>query len=116
MAGSLSLAAVVEAAGARTPLHNALGGLVLVVVTQWFITLFRHLPKPVLGAIVLVGCLNLIDVAKVRRMYRVSVKDFLVLLMTIGVTLLAGIDYGVLVGVIASWGALGGRRMTATSS
>eukprot|EP01083_Nonionella_stella_P003071 8724_1 len=102
VAGVLSLAAVVEQAGALTPLYTAMAGFGIIIVTSFFITLFKYLPKPVLGSIVCVGVLNLCDIPKIKAIWRVSKNDFLVLCCTVLMTLIIGIDYGVLVGIVGS--------------
>ena len=102
IAGVLSLAAVVESAGALTPLYTAMAGIGIIIVTSFFVTVFKFLPKPVLGSIVCVGILNLMDIKAIKKIWKISKKDFIVLCCTIIMTLIIGIDYGVLVGVIGS--------------
>ena len=122
IAGVLSLAAVVESAGALTPLYTAMAGTGIIIITAFFVTLFQFLPKPVLGSIVCVGVLNLMDIAAIKKIWKISKTDFIVLCCTVLMTLIIGIDYGVLVGVIGSllmfiyqstqpqYGRLGKRR------
>ena len=102
IAGVLSLAAVVESAGALTPLYTAMAGIGIIIITSLFISVFKFLPKPVLGSIVCVGILNLMDIKGIKKIWKISKKDFIVLMTTIIMTLIIGIDYGVLVGVIGS--------------
>lgn len=58
VSGVLSLATVVGAAGATTPLYGIYGimaGSGLIICCAFLLFLFEWLPKPVLGAIVFVG-------------------------------------------------------------
>ena len=64
--------------------------------------LFEWLPKPVLGAIVFVGIMGLIDTHKMKKIYKLNKRDFIVTSVTILVTLFLGIDFGVALGVVAS--------------
>jgi MFS superfamily sulfate permease-like transporter len=102
VSGVLSLATVVEAAGATTPLYGMMAGSGLIVCCAFLLFLFEWLPKPVLGAIVFVGIMGLIDTHKMKKIYKINKKDFIVTLITILVTLFLGIDFGVALGVVAS--------------
>lgn len=102
VSGVLSLATVVEAAGATTPLYGMMSGTALIIVCSVALSLFKWLPKPVLGAIVLVGIMGLMDPAKCKKIYVLNRRDFTVLVLTVMITLFLGIDFGVIVGVVAS--------------
>lgn len=102
VSGVLSLATVVEAAGATTPLYGIMAGSGLIVCCALFLFLFKWLPKPVLGSIVFVGIMGLIDTHKMKKIYKLNKRDFIVTLITILVTLFLGIDFGVALGVVAS--------------
>jgi SulP family sulfate permease len=102
VSGVLSLATVVEAAGATTPLYGIMAGSGLIVCCALLLFLFEWLPKPVLGAIVFVGIMGLIDTHKMKKIYKLNKRDFIVTAVTILVTLFLGIDFGVALGVVAS--------------
>eukprot|EP01083_Nonionella_stella_P028947 79804_1 len=102
VSGVLSLATVVEAAGALTPLYCCMAGCGMIVTTAFFLFLFEWLPKPVLGSIVLVGIINLVDIPSMRAIWKINRKDSISMIITILVTLFIGIDYGVALGVAAS--------------
>ncbi|WP_181779147.1 SulP family inorganic anion transporter [Pseudonocardia pini] len=69
--GSLSKTAVNGAAGARTQV-SGLVVAVLTVVTLLFLTgLFERLPEATLSAVVIAAVVELVDVASLRRLYRV---------------------------------------------
>merc|ERR1712242_389639 len=102
VSGVLSLATVVEAAGATTPLYGIMAGTGLIVVTASVLFLFEWLPKPVLGAIVCVGIMGLMDPDKIKKIYGLNKRDFMIVAVTIGSTLFLGIDFGVAFGVLAS--------------
>merc|ERR1719474_509789 len=102
VSGVLSLATVVEAAGATTPLYGIMAGTGLIICCASVLFLFEWLPKPVLGAIVCVGIMGLMDPAKIKKIYRLNKRDFVIVAVTIGSTLFLGIDFGVAFGVLAS--------------
>lgn len=70
--GSLSKTAVNGAAGARTQVSGVTAA-VLTVVTLLFLTgLFEQLPEATLAAIVIAAVIELIDIASLRRLWRVQ--------------------------------------------
>jgi sulfate permease, SulP family len=69
--GSLSKTAVNVAAGARTQLSGLLVAA-LTILTLLFLTgLFEDLPEATLAAIVIAAVVELVDIASLRRLYRV---------------------------------------------
>merc|ERR1712038_211076 len=102
VSGVLSLATVVEAAGATTPLYGIMAGTGLIICCASVLFLFEWLPKPVLGAIVCVGIMGLMDPDKIKKIYSLNKRDFMIVAVTIGSTLFLGIDFGVAFGVLAS--------------
>jgi len=102
VSGVLSLATVVEAAGATTPLYGIMAGTGLIICCASVLFLFEWLPKPVLGAIVCVGIMGLMDPDKIKKIYGLNKRDFMIVAVTIGSTLFLGIDFGVAFGVFAS--------------
>ena len=64
--------------------------------------LFKWLPKPCLGAIVVMAVVNLIDVNGMKHLWRVKKRDFIVCITTMICTLVLSVENGVGVGVIAS--------------
>merc|ERR1712154_571915 len=58
--------------------------------------------KPVLGAIVFVGIMGLMDPQKIKKIYFLNKRAFVIVAVTIGSTLFLGIDFGVAFGVFAS--------------
>merc|ERR1719295_251679 len=102
VSGVLSLATVVEAAGATTPLYGIMAGSGLIFCCALFLFLFEWLPKPVLGAIVFVGIMGLMSPGKIKHIYALNRRDFYIVMTTIMCTLFLGIDFGVALGVMAS--------------
>lgn len=98
----LSLAAVIEDVGALTPLYSAIAGVGITLITWWFATLFTYLPVAVLASVVTVGVSNLIDIPEIKKIWKMSRKDFVIFCFTFIMTLILGVDFGVLVGIICS--------------
>ena len=100
--GSFSRSAINNDAGARTGLSSIYTGLLIGLTLLFFTPLFYYLPKPILAAIVIAAVVGLIDITYVKKLLKIDRKDFYVLLTTFVLTLLLGIQQGVLVGIILS--------------
>jgi sulfate permease, SulP family len=100
---SLSASSLNESAGARTQVASLVtGGLVLATLLV-LAPLFSGLPKAVLGAVIIDAVVfGMIDVAELRRFYRVTRFDFWVALAAIVGVLSAGVLAGVVIGVALS--------------
>ena len=104
---SLSASSLNESAGARTQVASLVtGGLVLATLLV-LAPLFSDLPKAVLGAVIIDAVVfGMIDVAELRRLYRVTRFDFWVAVAAIIGVLSVGVLAGVVVGVVLSLGWL----------
>jgi SulP family sulfate permease len=104
VAGGFSRSAVNFSAGARTPVATLLTAAVVALTAVAFTPAFYHLPKAVLGAIVVVAVLGLIDVNGARTAWRARRADGAAVAITFGVTLLLGVEPGLAAGVVFSLG------------
>ncbi|MFD2367183.1 SulP family inorganic anion transporter [Pseudoduganella sp. GCM10020061] len=104
--GSLSRSAVNFAAGAATPLASTLSAVLiaaaLVAPTGWL----SLLPLPVLAATIIVAVVQLMEFDTLRTAWRYDRSDALALLATLAGVLAAGIQEGVVIGVVLSMGTL----------
>ena len=100
---SLSASSLNESAGARTPLASLVtGGLVLLTLIA-LAPLFSDLPKAVLAAIIIDAVVfGMIDVAELRRLWRVKRFDFWVAAAAFVAVLSAGVLAGVVIGIALS--------------
>src|SRR4051812_11877540 len=74
---SLSASSLNESAGARTPLASLITGALVLGTLIVLAPLFSELPKAVLGAVIIDAVVfGMIDVAELRRLYRVTRFDF----------------------------------------
>ncbi len=100
--GGFSRSAVNDQSGAKTNLA-ALISAALIGLTLLFLTpLFYYLPKPILGAIIMVAVFGLIDFKYPKYLWKASKADFLMFVTAFGVTLGVGIKEGIGVGVLIS--------------
>jgi SulP family sulfate permease len=104
---SLSASSLADSSGARTQMASVVTGIVVVLTLLIFAPLFSDLPKPVLAAIIIDAVVfGMMDVAQMRRLWRVSRFDFWIAVLAIIGVLTAGVLAGVIIGIILSLGWL----------
>ncbi|RTE66326.1 sulfate permease [Amphritea opalescens] len=97
--GGFSRSVVNFDAGARTPAAGALTALGILVVILWFTPLLQTLPIATLAATIIIAVLSLIDTHAIKHTWRYSKADFSAMLLTVVITLLQGVEAGILAGV-----------------
>jgi MFS superfamily sulfate permease-like transporter len=109
--GGMSQSLVNESSGARTPLSGFLSSVLILLVILFLSGLLRHLPQPVLAAIVLAAVTGLFNFAALKSMWRFSRSDFAVAITALLGVLGSGLLLGVLIGAILSLALLLRRAM-----
>jgi high affinity sulfate transporter 1 len=102
VAGGLSQSSVNDKAGARTPLALVFASVTIGLCLMFLTGMLANLPSVVLAAIVLVAVKGLINVAELRRVWRVSRFEFTVSMVAFAAVLLLGILKGVMVAAVFS--------------
>jgi sulfate permease, SulP family len=99
---SSSRSFLVADAGARSQVAN-LAAAALTLLTLLLLTpLLAWLPQAALGAVVLVGAARMIDLAGLRRLWRIRRRDLAMAVVTCAGVLFAGVLPGIAVGVLVS--------------
>jgi SulP family sulfate permease len=100
---SLSASSLNDHAGSRTPVASLTTGAMTLLTMVLLAPFFSGLPKAVLAAVIIEAVVfGMMDVAAMRRLYRVKRSDFWIALAAIVGVLSAGVLAGVLVGVALS--------------
>ena len=86
-------------AGAQTPAAGAFTAVGIGLATLFLTPLLYNLPIATLAATIIVAVLSLVDLKAPARLWRYSRSDFAAHVATIAVTLLAGVEAGVIAGV-----------------
>jgi high affinity sulfate transporter 1 len=73
---SSSRTPVAEAAGAKTQLTGVVGALAIAALLLFAPNLLQHLPDTALAAIVIASAIGLIEIADLRRIYRIQQWEF----------------------------------------
>jgi high affinity sulfate transporter 1 len=102
ISSSASRTPVAVAAGARSQLTPLVGALTIALLLVFAPGALRDLPLPMLAAIVITAAIGLIDVAAVRRLYRVRRSEFVLWLAAFGGVALLGVLAGIFVAILLS--------------
>ncbi|MGC3874320.1 SulP family inorganic anion transporter [Halomonas sp. GXIMD04776] len=97
--GGLSRTVINFDAGARTPIAGVIAAIGITLVILFFTSLIAFLPIATLAAIITVSILTLVDIDALRHTWRYSRSDFAALLVTLVLTLVEGVEVGILAGV-----------------
>jgi len=76
ISSSSSRTPVAEAAGARTQLTGVVGALAIAMLLVAAPNLLQHLPSTALAAVVIASAIGLVEVADLRRIYRIQQWEF----------------------------------------
>ena len=97
--GGFARSAVNFDAGAQTPAAGAFTAFGIALATLFLTPLLFSLPIATLAATIIVAVLSLVDLKTPGQLWRYSKADFAAHIATIGITLLAGVEMGVIAGV-----------------
>lgn len=100
--GGFSRSIVNFDAGAQTQAASILTALGIAGAALFMTPLLYYLPKATLAGTIIVAVLSLVDFSTLKHTWHCSKSDFLGLVVTIGITLLWGVERGVLSGVLVS--------------
>jgi high affinity sulfate transporter 1 len=104
ISSSSSRTPVAEAAGARTQLTSVVGALAIALLLLVAPNLLQHLPTAALAAVVIASAIGLIEVADLKRIYRIQQWEFwLSIVCFVGVAVLGvipGIGLAIAIAII----------------
>ncbi len=86
-------------AGAETPAAGAYTAVGIALASLFLTPLLYSLPIATLAATIIVAVLSLVDLKTPKQLWTYSKADFAAHVATIGITLLAGVELGVIAGV-----------------
>lgn len=98
--GGFARSAVNFDAGAQTPAAGAYTAVGIALATLFLTPLLFSLPIATLAATIIVAVLSLVDLKTPGQLWRYSKADFTAHIATIVITLLAGVELGVIAGVV----------------
>ncbi len=100
--GGFSRSVVNFDAGAETPAAGAFTAVGIALAALFLTPLIFFLPQATLAATIIVAVLSLVNLGVIRRTWNYSKSDFAAMFATIMLTLLDGVELGIMAGVILS--------------
>ncbi len=89
-------------AGAETPAAGAFTAIGIALATLFLTPYLFFLPNATLAATIMVAVLSLVDIKAIKHTYQYSPADAAAMVATIGITLVIGIEAGLIAGVLLS--------------
>lgn len=105
VSGSFNRSALSYQAGAASGLGNLFSGVFVLIGMFVLAPLTAHVPRAVLAGALALTAYTMIDVRSIRRIWRGSLADAIIMLATLVATLLLPLQFAVLLGVLMSLGA-----------
>jgi MFS superfamily sulfate permease-like transporter len=99
---SFSRSAVNAQVGAQTQMASFITGCCMFLVLTVITPLFYYLPKPFLGALIIIAVSHLLDWHTVKVTWRTKRRDTLLLVVAFLSTLFLGVEWGIVVAVFIS--------------
>jgi SulP family sulfate permease len=100
--GSLNRTGLNYEAGAKTPLASVFSALFLVLVLFAVAPLAQYLPIPAMAGVLLLVAWGLVDLKRIRKIFRISRSESVVLAVTLLATLLVELGFAIYLGVMLS--------------
>ena len=100
--GSPTKAQIVDSAGGRGQLSQLTASAVVLIVLVLLTGPLRYLPDAALAAVVFLIAVELVDVKGMRRILAVRKHEFAVALLTTAAVVVLGVEYGIVLAIIAS--------------
>ena len=100
--GSPTKAQIVDSAGGRSQLSQLAAAAAVLIVLVSLTGPLAHLPDAALAAVVFVIAIELIDVTGMRHIAALRKHEFAVALLTTVAVIVLGVEYGIVLAIIAS--------------
>lgn len=102
VAGSFSRTMVNHASGVASPMGGLVTGVLVLLALQFLIEYFFYLPKAALASVVVCAIISSIDFRIIMPMWQSKKMDIIPWGVTFFVSLLMGLEYGILSGFLIS--------------
>ncbi|GBP83829.1 Sodium-independent sulfate anion transporter [Eumeta japonica] len=99
-AGSFTRTALNHASGVATPAGGLFKGMLVLLALTEFASGFRYIPRAALAAVIIVAMSSLLRVDVILHLWRHNKSEFCVYALTLLTGLTAGLEYGILAGVL----------------
>ncbi|XP_016930385.2 sodium-independent sulfate anion transporter [Drosophila suzukii] len=100
--GSFTRTAVNNASGVKTPLGGAVTGALVLMALAFLTQTFYYIPKCTLAAIIIAAMISLVELHKIKDMWKSKKKDLFPFLVTVITCMFWSLEYGILCGIAAN--------------
>ncbi|XP_062547505.1 sodium-independent sulfate anion transporter isoform X2 [Armigeres subalbatus] len=100
--GAFTRSAVSHSSGVRTPLAGIYSAIMTLLALSLLTPYFYFIPKTTLAAVLICSVVFMVDLSIVKVLYKSSRSDFLSWVGCFGVSLFAGVEVGLVFGVLIS--------------
>ena len=104
--GSVSRSGIADQFSVKSQLMSVVASLTMVVVLLFGTDLLKYLPVPVLTGIVIAALIGILDIKMAKKLWKANRRELFIYLMAFFGVLLFGTIYGVVIGVVLSFGAV----------
>ncbi|MGN0299315.1 MAG: SulP family inorganic anion transporter [Lachnospiraceae bacterium] len=104
--GSVSRTAIAEQFGVRTQVMSIVAGLTMMLVLLVGTPLIAYLPVPVLTGIVISALMSIVEGKMAKQLWKTDKTEFAIFLSAFLGVLILGTLYGVIIGVLLSFGSV----------
>lgn len=99
---SFSRSAVMAQSGVQTPLANIFTGTLVLLALAFLTPLFYYIPDAALAAVIIMAVVDMIDFSMIRHLWAINKIDLFPWFATFFISLFAGFEFGILIGVATS--------------
>lgn len=107
--GSVSRSGIADSLGVRSQLTSVTASLTMILVLLFGTPILKYLPVPILTGIVMTALIGILEIRMVRKLWRTGKNEWLVFMLAFFGVLLFGTLYGVIIGVLLSFGEVAMR-------
>lgn len=100
--GSPTKTQMVDGAGGRSQLAQVTTGVIVVIVLLFLTVPIQYMPKAVLASVVFLIGLELVDLAGMRKVFRLRRDEFVVAAAVTAAVILVGVEQGIVLAIVAS--------------
>lgn len=98
--GSFSRSALCQASGVQTPAAGIVVSLIIMLSLSLLTSTFYFIPRSSLAALLIIAVSTLVHIDEIVYYWRSNKREFAVLALTMMTSLIFGLEYGVILGVI----------------
>lgn len=98
--GSFTRTAINYASGVQTPAGGIFTGLLILLALSLMTSTFYYIPKATLAGLIITAMFHMMDFKIFIRLWKNSKRELIVLLATVLVSLIAGLEYGIVTGAL----------------